>query len=57
MVWLSIENSKNSLLSSDPIGTSSECYKINAKGVILASKMTLGQPSINSSKIMKFVSQ
>ena len=55
--WLCIENSKNLLLSSDPIGTSSECYKINAKGDILASKVTLRQPSINGTKTVTFVSQ
>ncbi|MBI0427545.1 hypothetical protein [Psychrobacter sp. NG27] len=55
--WLCIENSKNLLLSSDPIGTSSECYKINAKGDILASKVTLSQPSTNGTKTVTFVSQ
>ena len=55
--WLCIENSKNLLLSSDPIGTSSECYKINAKGDILASKVTLNQPSIDGTKTVVFTSQ
>ena len=45
--WFCIETSGNLLLSYDPAGTSSECYKINAKGDILASKVTLSQPSRN----------
>jgi hypothetical protein len=55
--WLCIENSKNLLLSSDPVGSSSECYKINAKGDILASKVTLSQPSANGTKTVVFTSQ
>ncbi|MEZ7518871.1 hypothetical protein ACQKDA_04960 [Psychrobacter sp. NPDC078370] len=47
--WFCIETSGNLLLSSDPAGTSSECYKINAKGDLLASKVTLNQPSSNGS--------
>lgn len=47
--WFCIETSGNLLLSSDPAGTSSECYKINAKGELLASKVTLNQPSSNGS--------
>ena len=47
--WFCIETSGNLLLSSDPAGTSSECYKINAKGDLLASKVTLNQPSNNGS--------
>lgn len=45
--WFCIETSVNLLLSFDPAGTSSECYKINAKGDILASKVTLIQTSSN----------
>ncbi|WP_281269553.1 hypothetical protein [Psychrobacter fozii] len=37
--------------------TSSECYKINAKGDILESKVTLSQPSTNGTKTVTFVSQ
>jgi hypothetical protein len=55
--WLCIENSKNLSLSSDPIGSSSECYKINAKGDVLASKVTLSQPSANGTKTVVFTSQ
>lgn len=42
--WLCIETSENLLLNSDPNGSSSECYKINAQGDILASKVTISQP-------------
>ena len=55
--WLCIENSKNLLLSTDPTGTSSECYKINAKGDVLASKVTLSQPSTSGTKTVLFTSQ
>ncbi|WP_440454889.1 hypothetical protein [Psychrobacter sp. ASPA161_9] len=59
--WFCIETSGNLLVSSDPSrtsGTSSECYKINAKGDLLASKVTLSQPSINgSTKTVTFTSQ
>ena len=47
--WFCIETSGNLLLSSDPAGTSSECHKINAKGDLLASKVTLSQPSSDGS--------
>lgn len=46
--WFCIETSGNLLLSSDPVGTSSECYKINAKGELLASKVTLNQRNSNA---------
>ena len=56
--WLCIENSSNLLLSFDPAGTSSECYKINAKGDILSSKVTLTQPNESGmSKPIMFNSQ
>ena len=45
--WLCIESSENLLLSYDPDGTSTECYKINAKGDILDSNVTInGDESI-----------
>lgn len=45
--WLCIESSENLLLSYDPEGTSTECYKINAKGDILDSNVTInGDESI-----------
>ena len=55
--WFCIETSVNLLLSSDPSGTSSECYKINAKGYLLASRVILSQPSNNGSKTVTFTSQ
>lgn len=39
--WLCIESSENLLLSYDPDGTSTECYKINALGDILDSNVTM----------------
>ena len=39
--WLCIESSENLLLSYDPDGTSTECYKINAKGDVLDSNVTI----------------
>ncbi|MDN3442564.1 hypothetical protein QL898_13085 [Psychrobacter sp. APC 3279] len=55
---LCIETSGNLLLTSDAAGTSSECYKINAKGDVLSSKVTLTQPSKNgATKLMTFISQ
>lgn len=39
--WLCIESSENLLLSYDPEGSSTECYKINAKGDILDSNVTM----------------
>lgn len=39
--WLCIESSENLLLSYDPDGTSTECYKINAQGDILDSNVTI----------------
>ena len=39
--WLCIESSENLLLSYDPEGTSTECYKINARGDILDSNVTI----------------
>lgn len=55
--WFCIETSGNLLLSYDPQGTSSECYKINARGDILASKVTLSQPATNGTKTVTFTSR
>lgn len=55
--WFCIETSDNLLLSSDSKGTSSECYKINAKGDVLASKVTLTQPNGSNTKTVTFNSQ
>lgn len=55
--WFCIETSANLLLSNDPNGSSSECYKINARGDILDSKVTISQPSTNGAKTITFTSR
>lgn len=55
--WFCIETSANLLLSYDPEGTSAECYKINARGDILASKVTISQPTKNGARTITFTSQ
>ena len=55
--WFCIETSANLLLSNDPNGSSSECYKINARGDILDSKVTISQPSTNGTKTITFTSR
>lgn len=52
--WFCIETSGNLLLNYDPEGTSSECYKINAQGDILDSKVTLSQPTNNGTNTVIF---
>ena len=49
-VWLCIESSENLLLSYDPDGTSTECYKINTKGDILDSNVTINSTETNSTE-------
>lgn len=51
--WLCIDTSANKLLSVDPDGTTSECYKINARGDILSSRLTLNTPT----QTIRFMSQ
>ncbi len=56
--WFCIETSENLLLNYDSDGTSTECYKINAQGDILASKVTIRQPTgIGSSTAVVFTSR
>lgn len=55
--WLCIETSSNLLVNDDPNGTTSECYKINAQGDILASKVTLSQPSNQGARTIMFTSR
>lgn len=43
--WLCINTSANMLVDYDANGTTAECYKINAKGDILSSKLTLKMPT------------
>lgn len=52
--WLCIESSKNLLLSYDPEGTSTECYKINAKGDILDSNVTINSIKGNGGETILF---
>ena len=55
--WFCIETSGNLLLNNDPNGSSSECYKINARGDILDSKVTISRPSTNGAKTITFTSR
>ena len=52
--WFCIDTSANLLVANDPNGASSECYKINARGDILDSKVTISQPTINGTKAIVF---
>ena len=52
--WLCIESSENLLLSYDPEGSSTECYKINAKGDILDSNVTINSPDNNDDETILF---
>lgn len=55
--WFCIETSANLLVNNDPNGRSSECYKINARGDILDSKVTISQPTTNGEKTITFTSR
>lgn len=55
--WFCIETSGNLMLNYDSAGTSSECYKINARGDILASKVTVSQPTADGTKTVTFTSK
>lgn len=52
--WFCIDTSANLLVANDPNGASAECYKINARGDILDSKVTISQPTINGTKAIVF---
>ena len=52
--WLCIESSENLLLSYDPDGTSTECYKINAKGDVLDSNVTINSIEANGDGMILF---
>lgn len=43
--WFCINSSENILLDFDPKGATAECYKINARGDILDSKLTIKVPA------------
>lgn len=51
--WFCVNSSANKLLDFDPSGATAECYKINAKGDILDSKLTITTPT----KTINFTSQ
>ncbi|HSP84603.1 MAG TPA: hypothetical protein VLN09_02500 [Psychrobacter sp.] len=55
--WFCVDNSANLLLANDPNGTSSECYKINARVDILDSRVTINQPTTNGIKAIIFTSR
>lgn len=53
--WFCIHNSVNALLAFDPKGTVAECYKINAKGDILNSKLTMTAPADYGTNTITFI--
>ena len=53
--WPCINTSANALLACDPKGTVAECYKINAKGDILDSKLTMTAPADYGTKTITFI--
>ena len=55
--WFCVDTSVNLLLAYDPNGTSSECYKINARGDILDSKVTINQQTTTGPKAIVFTSR
>lgn len=57
--WFCVNSSDNQLANANREGTTAECYKINAKGDILASKLTINGPANNGNvaKTINFTSQ
>lgn len=55
--WFCIETSANLLVANDSNGASSECYKINAKGDILDSKVTINQLATSGARMITFTSR
>ncbi|MGA4440460.1 hypothetical protein [Psychrobacter pocilloporae] len=55
--WFCIETSDNMLAGGTSEGSSKECYKINAKGDILASKVTIAPPASNGGQTITFNSK
>lgn len=55
--WFCISTSANLVLTNDPAGTSEECYKINARGDILDSKVTISQQTSNGKQSIVLTSQ
>lgn len=54
--WFCIDTTDNLIASQPREGTSSECYKINARGDILASKVTLTPPAGSGNQVITFTS-
>ena len=54
--WFCVETSKN-LLNNASDAPSTECYKINTQGDILASKVTIIQPTTYGNQAIEFVSR
>ncbi|TXD98485.1 hypothetical protein ES754_06135 [Psychrobacter frigidicola] len=55
--WFCINSSENTLMAFDANGTAAECYKINAKGDILDSKLTIKKLSDNGTDTINFTSR
>ncbi len=52
--WLCIDTSEN-LLSASPEGTTAECYKINTRGDILSSKVSINVPNNNANNSVQTI--
>ncbi len=55
--WFCVETSDNLLLNNDPNSASTECYKINPQGDILASKVIITQPTNDGNTTIELMSQ
>lgn len=55
--WFCINSSNNTLVAIDPNGTSEECYKINTRGDVLDSKLTIKTPTSGGIQTVDFVSR
>lgn len=55
--WFCINSSENALLDFDPKGATAECYKINARGDILTSKLTIKVPTTEGATTIVFTEQ
>lgn len=52
--WFCIDTTDNLLTNQPREGTSSECYKINARGDVLASQVTLTPPAGSGNRVITF---
>ena len=55
--WLCIDSSENMLMDSELTSATSECYEINAKGDILASKLSYLPPAGSSEPLVTYSSR